>query len=219
MKPGPAPHRKATGPRRAGRPRAALRGDGQEQRQILLGAVYDLISREGVEKVSMREIAALAGVSTGTLNYHFGNKQNLLVAALEAAYHLPQDWEQYRGSPAAQLERLLMSYVMQGVHDRWWLFWINYLALGSRNKGMQAEQRRRYERQRRFWRKLLEDGIAAGEFRGGLDAGKAAEQLLIAAHGAVTLQLLNPVAATRALARRHLAEALAALRPAVAGRA
>ncbi len=159
----------------------------------------------------MREIAALAGVSTGTLNYHFGNKENLLVAALAAAYHLPEDWEAYRGSPAAQLERLAMSYVMRSANDRWWLFWINYLALGSRNKGMQGEQRRRFERQRRFWCKLITDGIAAGELRR-VDPAATALQLLVEAHGVVTLQLLDNGASTRAMARRHIAAMIAALR-------
>jgi AcrR family transcriptional regulator len=157
----------------------------------------------------MREIAAAAGVSTGTLNHHFTNKKQLLIEALRAAYHLPPDWESYAGSPAAQLRRILRSFVMGSTSHRWWRFWINYLALSTRDPAMQLEQARRYERQLRFWKKLIEDGVAAGELEPQADAEATARRLLAQAHGLVVLQLIQPGAATRKHARAEV-EALAA---------
>jgi AcrR family transcriptional regulator len=33
----------------------------------------------------------VAGLTTGTINYHFGNKKNLLIVARETAYELSSD--------------------------------------------------------------------------------------------------------------------------------
>src|SRR5690606_5113767 len=76
-------------------------------RKALLGVVYELVSEHGIEGTGIRAVAEAAQVSPGTINYHFGNKQNLLIQAYEDAYTLPDDWEQYKGSPTAQLKRLV----------------------------------------------------------------------------------------------------------------
>jgi AcrR family transcriptional regulator len=177
---------------------------GPLQREYLLGVVYDLISEFGIEALTMRQVAEASNVSTGTINYHFKNKQNLIIAALEAAYQLPEDWEQYKGSPAAQLRRITLSYVLRATSDRWWRFWINYLAYSTRDAEMQAHQAVRYERQRGFWANLISDGIRKGEFRPDLDPHATAQNLLIATHGLVTLQFMNADAETRSFARDHI---------------
>jgi AcrR family transcriptional regulator len=87
-------------------------------RRHVLETVYELISEHGIEGISMRQVADAAELSTGTINYHFGNKESLLMAALESAYELPPDWEQYRSSPAAQLRRLVFRYVCRAPRDR-----------------------------------------------------------------------------------------------------
>lgn len=178
----------------------------------MLGAVYDVISREGGDQASMREIAVAARVSTGTLNHHFGNKERLLIEALRAAYHLPPDWESYAGSPAAQLRRIMLSFAFSSTANRWWRFWINYLALSTRSRAMQAEQARRYGRQLRFWTKLVEHGVAAGEFRRQADCEATARRLLAQAYGLVALQLMQPGASTRRHARAEIEALVADLR-------
>lgn len=152
----------------------------------------------------MRQVSQASNVSTGTINYHFQNKQNLIIAALEAAYRLPHDWEEYKGSPAAQLRRIMLSYVLRANSDRWWRFWINYLAYSTRDETMQEHQSVRYDSQLRFWSRLIADGIAKGELRDDLEPLETARQLLITTHGLVTLQLMKPDAATRAYARDHI---------------
>ena len=62
-----------------------------QRRKNLLGAVYAVISESGIEGASMRQIADRANVSTGTINYHFGNKHKLIMAALQTACLHPQD--------------------------------------------------------------------------------------------------------------------------------
>jgi len=186
-------------------PRRSRPRPGQEwTRRHVLETVYELISEHGVESLSMRQVAEATGLSTGTINYHFGNKESLLIAALESAYELPHDWEQYRGSPAAQLRRLVLGYVCRNPKDRFWRFWINYVAASTRNAEMAAHQKLRYERQERFWGKLILDAMHAGEFKTSLDALREAEQLLSLAHGMLVRQLVLPSAEVRAQAMELL---------------
>lgn len=185
--------------------RSAGEGD---TRRFVLGKVYELISEHGIESLSMRTVAQAVQMSTGTINHHFGNKRGLLIAALESAYELPSDWEQYRGSPANQLRRLVLGYVLRGQRDRFWRFWINYLAMSTRDDDMLSHQKVRYARQEKFWAKLISDAIQAGEFKADVDPHKTAEALLDLAHGFLVRQLIVPDAESRAHARKMLNEAV-----------
>jgi AcrR family transcriptional regulator len=177
-----------------------------QRRKELLGVVYEAISESGVDGVTMRQIAEAAGISTGTINYHFKNKHNLLILALEAAYELPEDWKVYEGSPFSQLQRLAMGYVFRSSRDRFWRFWINYTAHSTRDEEMRQHQNTRYERQRKFWGELLRDGIAAGEVDPDVDPEREANDLLLIAHGLVLRQLQSPTPANREEAGEILSE-------------
>ena len=192
--------RPAIGSEESSRPKTLKR------RKELLGVVYEAVSEHGVDGVTMRQIGEAAGISTGTINYHFKNKYNLLIAALEAAYELPEDWEVYKGSPFSQLQRLAMGYVLRAPRDRFWRFWINYTAHGTRDDEMRRHQNDRYERQLKFWGSLVRDGITAGEVDPNIDPDSAANELLLIAQGLVLRQLQLPTQATRDEARTILSE-------------
>ena len=55
-----------------------------------------LFHQYSYEKVSMREIAAAAGVTTGALYHHFGGKEELLMATFRRNLGAETLWEQYR---------------------------------------------------------------------------------------------------------------------------
>lgn len=184
---------------------------GQQQQEHLLGVVYDLISEHGIHAFTMRQVAEASGVSTGTINYHFKNKENLIISALDAAYQLPSDWDQYKGSPVAQLRRLMQFYVFRAASDRWWRFWVNCLATSTRDEELQRQESLRFDRQLKFWTSLIEDGVAKGEFRAGLDAASTARDLLITVHGLLVLQLMKNEPEMRGLARDRVNAALDAL--------
>lgn len=177
---------------------------GSRQQVYLLGVVYDLISENGIDAVTMRQISEASGVSTGTINYHFKNKDNLIISALEEAYQLPDDWEEYRGSPAAQLRRLAHFYAVRTRDNRWWRFWINYLAASTRDEELQHHQKRRFERQLDFWTQLIEEGITAGEMLADMNPRDTARDLLINVHGLLTLQLVKPDSEMRSFALQRI---------------
>lgn len=159
----------------------------------------------------MRQIADAAAISTGTINYHFENKHNLLIAALEAAYELPKDWKKFTGSPFSQLQRLAMGYVFRSPRDRFWRFWINYTAHSTRDEEMRQHQNDRYERQLQFWSELLRQSVASGEVIPTIDIKRSAADLLLIAHGLVVRQIQSPTSATREEARAVLNERFASL--------
>jgi AcrR family transcriptional regulator len=178
------------------------------KREFLLGVVYELIAEHGIDSLTMRQVSEHSNVSTGTINYHFKNKDNLIIAALVEAYHLPKDWSSLKGSPAAQLRRIAGFYVLRGDKDRWWQFWVNCLAFSARNDEMQKNQRERFDRQLRFWAQLIAEGIKQKEFRASLDPETTARDLLIMMYGLITLQLIRRDAETRAFAKNRIDQAI-----------
>ncbi len=58
--------------------------DHDEFRQELLNRYFDLFAKKGYLNVSMREVAAQMGVTTGTLYHYFPTKDNLL----EKLFHM-----------------------------------------------------------------------------------------------------------------------------------
>lgn len=57
--------------------------DHEERRQEIAEAVGRVIRRDGVSAVSVREVAAEAGISTGSLRHVFASKEELLVYSMQ----------------------------------------------------------------------------------------------------------------------------------------
>lgn len=55
--------------------------DHEERRRELAEAVWRVVLRDGVEGVSVREVAKEAGWSTGALRHYYGTKEELLASA------------------------------------------------------------------------------------------------------------------------------------------
>lgn len=70
---------------------------GDPPSQKVLDAVVDLLVQHGYEGVSVRKVAAAAGVSIGTVQYHFPTKDAMLAAASD---HVARTFQQH-------LERLV----------------------------------------------------------------------------------------------------------------
>jgi AcrR family transcriptional regulator len=50
-------------------------------------AAMELVAARGWDAPTTREIAERAGINQGLINYHFGSKRGLLIAALDVALH------------------------------------------------------------------------------------------------------------------------------------
>lgn len=59
----------------------------EETRRIIFETAYTLFEEKGYEKMTMRELAARAGVGLGTIFKHFKDKATLLVAVFEHDFY------------------------------------------------------------------------------------------------------------------------------------
>lgn len=57
----------------------------RERRERIVLAVLELASREGVDRVTLRSVAAEAGISMGQVQHYFPSKDDMLLAAVELA--------------------------------------------------------------------------------------------------------------------------------------
>jgi AcrR family transcriptional regulator len=179
----------------------------EDRRREVIDAVSALIADHGIEGTSMRQLAEAAGLSTGTINHYFRNKRGLVIAAMDAVYALPADWDRYRDLPAPdQLRRMVDTFVLDAPRRRqWWKFWLEYMAHAGRDPELRARHEERYTRQRRFYARLVRAGIEAGHLRADLDPEQVADAFLGLANGLAVNQVVagHVVTPERARALLH----------------
>lgn len=59
--------------------------DHAERRRHVADALFRVIVRDGIDAVSLRHVAAEAGVTTGMVQHHFASKDEMMAFALETA--------------------------------------------------------------------------------------------------------------------------------------
>src|SRR6516165_7303480 len=66
-------------------------GRRQDKRERLIAAACQVMYAQGVEKTTLADIAAAAGIPLGNVYYYFKTKNDLLQAAIEAAHATPKE--------------------------------------------------------------------------------------------------------------------------------
>lgn len=167
-------------------------------RDAVLRHVTALIGEHGIDGMTMRQVAQATGLSTGTINYHFGNKRGLVLAALAVAGGAPEGHVPAgSGSTVDALRRVLAGFVLESAERRaWWQFWLEVAAQGVRDAELRDHEAARHSAQRRHVEELIAEGVRRGELRADLDAANVAGPLLALACGLAIQQLGTPDAAT-----------------------
>jgi AcrR family transcriptional regulator len=72
------------------------------QRERILRAAFECIAEKGVEKTSISDLCAKAGLSRGALYIHFRNKDEIIVETLRFGTidirSMPTEWEAFKAS-------------------------------------------------------------------------------------------------------------------------
>jgi len=185
------------------------RVDHEERRSKILEALISVATREGLHAVSLRSVAAEAGVSLRLVQYYFETKGGLMAAGLarlERVSHarwadrlaaLPQPPGARATLDALCAEALPTDPASRDFH----LLWMSYTVLALTDPGI--SDRVFVEGPARLQRRIveiLERGKAGGEFPASLDAGVEATLLLGLIHGLGTAVLVGQQTATNAAA-------------------
>jgi AcrR family transcriptional regulator len=138
--------------------------DGTKTKERIRQKALELITRHGFEALTMRQLAAAAGLQVGALYYHFPDKQALLLALMDA--HLTALLEANLpdgDTPADQLKQFCRTHILFHVAHRQGGHVANneLRSLNRENLAAILKLRGNYERR---LRQVLVDGSAIGSF-------------------------------------------------------
>ncbi len=157
------------------------RSDGQRSRQAILRGATELATIEGLEGLSLGTLAAHIGMSKSGLYAHFGSKQELQLATVEAAEEI-FDGEVTQpglaaGGPLDQvlgLSDAFLSYVERRVFPGGCFFAAAAAEFDARDAG---PVRARIQKFHTEWLEIVVDRIRDAQERGEIDADADPEQI------------------------------------------
>jgi AcrR family transcriptional regulator len=170
--------------------------DHDVQREKFAEAAMSLIAQQGLEGVTMRAVAAEAGLSYGSLFHYFSSKDELLMHAVRHSTALQSKrinafTSKYSGLKA--LEHLLCddAIITESTRDDW-MVWLTFLYKAA----LQTSFATAYAEMIDGWQgriaRLLEDAKQAGEIRQDLDIEFEATAIWAHSAGVGQLGLLHP---------------------------
>ena len=124
---------------------ARQRAPEEARREQILGAAHAVALREGIDGVTVRAVAAEAGVSHGLLIFYFKQKDQLIAALLDrllaTASLLGRSADLAHGQHAPDRLRSLLRHEMEHLardpHD--FRLFLEYWALGTRRPSIRAK--------------------------------------------------------------------------------
>jgi AcrR family transcriptional regulator len=157
------------------------RTDGERSRRAILGAATELATIEGLEGLSLGRLATHTGMSKSGLYAHFGSKQELQLATVEAAEEIFDREVRQRGlaadGPLAQILGLcdaFLSYVERRVFPGGCFFAAVAAEFDSHPDG---PVRTRIEEFQTEWLELVVSLIRQAQEHGEIDAGADPDQI------------------------------------------
>ena len=139
-----------------------------ERREELLRAAIGQIEARGVAAVRIADVAGALGVSNALVLYHFCTKEKLVAAAFR--YAAEEDLAQLRrllGRRTTALRRLRAAvrwYAPTG-QAKGWRLWIEGWAASLREPALREVTRDLDRQWKASLAEVIDEGVAAGEFR------------------------------------------------------
>lgn len=155
-------------------PRAKTAGERQRQpteirRGLIVEAARSVIAERGPYSTTMRDIATAGGVSLGTVTYHFSGIAEILAHVLQGemdSFYLPIAERAHAAPDAATAIRLLIDgfFADDERTAQHWRLWLDFWSLSAHDPTHAKWQKSAYELWRTDVRKVLERGVASGQF-------------------------------------------------------
>lgn len=179
--------------------------DQEQRRQKITDIVAQIISRDGLDAVTIREVAAAAGYSTTIVTHYFANKRDLLLYTYQAAAARAQvRVDKVLGNNEADLQGYLEALLPLDAESlRDWRVYFAFWQVASVDIDFAKEQRRRMSQVR----KILA-GIITAQFRADQSANSElmAKRLLTILLGIAVQAIFDPKGWSAAHQRRFLGE-------------
>jgi AcrR family transcriptional regulator len=158
-----------------------------QMRAKLAESAFDLFAGRGINNVNLDEVAAHAGVTKGSLYWHYKSKKQVVLAA--CAYYYRR-WQQRAHAeialdydPRGQLERVLRHSVQSCLFDRTnRVFTSEILALSLQDDEIRAGWTQFYDTVRELYIGLVQAGCAQGQWQVA-DPRRAVDWMLAAIEG------------------------------------
>lgn len=162
----------------------------------ILEAALDCFSNKGYEGTTMDDVIAAAGVSKGSIYWHFNSKRELFIELLDYWWEgFLEQFEQLARSGGTAMQRIGKAIRMSlqlSVEDIHLLrAYMEFFNVGMKDPQFMERQLSFYERGFRMMTNVIEEGIAAGEF-GIADARFHAEAINSYIDGLMMHLILDP---------------------------
>lgn len=193
----------------------ARQADHIERRKRFAAAALNVISRDGLEGLTLREVAREAGFTTGALTHYFNSKDEVLIAASQYAaeqVRAPMEEVALESSAREALRHLLYTAlptttVMKGR----WRFWVAFWERAAHSPQVNRVMRERYQEWSSRIAVLIRRAQEQGEAARDLDADRTARELVALVDG-IGVQVLIGAGKLAAPAQRQFVDTLLDLR-------
>ncbi len=170
-----------------------------ERRAQILAAAYEIAAGDGLDRLTVRRVAAEAGLSHGLVHFHFRTKAALLLALLDWTLERTPEYTLAPAvlrtdAPTDRLLALLHQEITRLTSDRqrvhlFFDFWL----IGTRHPGVRSRMRAELARRRDAFRPMLEELKLAdpARFRG-ITVDAMAAALVAVIKGAAVQAVIDP---------------------------
>lgn len=169
--------------------------------RIVDGAIT-VIARDGLDALSIRRVAAEAGVAIGTVQYHYPTRAELVLAALQRTAHRQQARAMAAPREPAILATLVTRLALLLPHDdasrEEAIVWVALAAAAARDPLVGPHQRQIVTQTISAIEALLDRAIQSGELPDSTDTLDLAERI----HAVVEGYLLHTAASAGVTSRR-----------------
>jgi AcrR family transcriptional regulator len=180
-----------------------------DRRALILDAAVVVISRRGVDRARLADVAEEAGVSLGLVQHYFRTRERLLVATFRREQErisaicteaVPTDID-----PLLRLTEYLRLASPQGdtasaiPFDPGWSFWLEFWSKANRDDEIRSEVWDIYDEFAELFRAAIRDGVTRGEFHPVGKVEDIADRLISLMDGIAVRTLLGGIDRDRML--------------------
>jgi AcrR family transcriptional regulator len=186
----------------------------EDRREEILAAAEQLLVDSGVERMRLRDVAAVAGISVGTVQYYFDTRDRLVAALFDwSARRRLEAWVSLEPGDTDPWQRIvtLLEHALAEPLLRRSRTWIEFVAM-ARDEELREHLAAFYEGWRRPFHEAIRQGIATGIFEPVLSPEDLSDLLIMGVDGAEVATVLAAPGLTRErLLDMHVAAARALL--------